>query len=64
MAKRPQGTGSLFVRTDRRGRESWYAQWRVDGKLVKKRLRPKRRPSSSEGLTKSQAERELRRLME
>jgi hypothetical protein len=46
------------------GGRSWYAQWRVDGKLPKKCLGPKRRPSSSEGLTKSQAERELRRLME
>jgi hypothetical protein len=64
VAKRPQGTGSLFVRTDKRGRETWYAQWRVDGKLVKKRLGPKRLPSSAEGLTKSQAERELRRLVE
>jgi len=27
--RRPSGTGSLFVRTDHAGRESWYAKWRV-----------------------------------
>ena len=44
MGKRSYGTGSLFVRANSRGEEAWYAQWRVDGKLVKKRLGPKRRP--------------------
>jgi hypothetical protein len=64
VAKRPQGTGSLFIRTDKRGPESRYAQWPVDGVLVKRRVGPKRAPSSPEGLTKSEAERELRRLIE
>ena len=26
--RRPAGTGSLFIRTDRAGRESWYAKYR------------------------------------
>jgi hypothetical protein len=64
VAKRPQGTGSLFIRTDSRGREAWYAQWRVDGRLVKRRLGFKRAPGAPDGLTKSDAEGELRRLIE
>ncbi|HMJ32629.1 MAG TPA: hypothetical protein VK501_01835 [Baekduia sp.] len=64
MAKRPQGTGSLFIRTDKAGRESWYAQWRVERQFVKRRLGLKRASSCPEGLTKSEAERELRRLIE
>ena len=47
VGKRSYGTGSLFVRANGRGEEAWYAQWRVDGRLVKKCLGPKRRPSSS-----------------
>jgi hypothetical protein len=27
MARRSYGTGSLAVRRDARGRESWYGQW-------------------------------------
>jgi hypothetical protein len=64
VARRSYGTGSLLVRANRRGEETWFGQWRVDGVLVKRRIGPKRARSSSEGLTKSQAERELRRLIE
>jgi integrase len=44
--------------------ETWYGQWRVGAKLVKRRLGPKRRPGERTGLTKAQAERELRRLID
>lgn len=64
MGRRPHGTGSLFVRVDSRGREAWYGQWRTGGRLVKRRIGPKRRPNTSEGLSKADAERELRRLIE
>jgi integrase len=64
VARRSYGTGSLFVRANRRGDETWFGQWRVDGVLVKRRIGPKRARSSSEGLTKSAAERELRRMIE
>jgi integrase len=53
----------LFVRTDGAGRESWYAQWRQDGRLVKRRLGLKRTKGAADGLTKAQAEKELRPLV-
>lgn len=62
--KRSYGTGALMVRRDARGRESWYGQWRAGGSLVKRKIGPKRETGSSGGLTKIQAERELRRLID
>ncbi len=61
--RRPRGTGALFVKRDGGGREVWYGKWRVGSTQVKRRIGPKRIPSTSEGLTKSQAEAELRRLI-
>src|SRR3954463_4517405 len=63
MAKHSYGSGRLFVRADSAGRESWYGSWRVGGRRIKRRLGPKRRPSMADGLTRTQAEAELRRLM-
>src|SRR3954471_10090253 len=63
MAKRSYGSGRLFVRVDAAGKESWYGSWRVGGHRVKRRLGPKRRASTADGLTRTQAEAELRRLM-
>jgi hypothetical protein len=63
-ARRSYGTGSLYVRTDAAGRESWYGQWRIDGRLVKRRVGAKRQAGERDGLTKPQAERELRRLID
>ncbi len=62
-ARRSYGTGSLYVRVDSAGRESWYGKWHSNGRRVKRRLGPKRAESSRNGLTRAQAERELRRLM-
>jgi integrase len=61
--RRSPGTGSLAVRADSAGRESWYGRWTVDGVRVKRCLGPKRVPSTRDGLTRAQAERELRRKM-
>src|SRR4051794_14816651 len=63
MAKRSYGSGRLFVRADGAGRETWYGSWRIGGRRVKRRLGPKRRPATADGLTRTQAEAELRRLM-
>lgn len=63
MARRPHGTGSLYVRVDAAGRETWYGHWRSNGRQVKRKIGPKRVPGSSEGLTRRQAEAELRRKM-
>jgi integrase len=59
MQRRSYGTGSLITR---RGR--WYGQWRVGGQLMKRAIGPKRQSGSREGLTRKQAEAELRRLMQ
>jgi integrase len=42
---------------------SWYGKWRVGERQVKRRLGRVRPPGTSEGLTRAQAERELRRQM-
>src|SRR5947209_20139791 len=63
MAKRSYGSGRLFVRVDAAGVESWYGSWRVGGRRVKRRLGAKRRASPADGLTRTPAEAELRRLM-
>ena len=64
MSRRSYGTGSLFVRRDGAGRETWYGQWRVGAQLVKRRIGLKRPPGTTDGLTKTQAERELRRKID
>jgi len=63
MARRSRGTGGLFVRTDTAGRESWYGQWRVGERRIKRRLGTRRKAGSKEGLTRSQAERRLQALI-
>jgi len=59
MAKRSYGTGSLFIKGDK-----WYGRWWVGAQRVKRLLGPVRRPGSTDGLTRTQAERELRRRIE
>jgi integrase len=64
MARRAYGSGRLFVQKDARGQESWYGMWWAGGRRVKRKLGPKRQPGSRDGLTRSEAERELRRRMD
>ncbi len=59
MAKRSYGSGSIFVIGG-----SWHARWWVGDRRVKRALGPVRQPGSRDGLTRTQAERELRRRME
>jgi integrase-like protein len=61
--RRSYGTGSLYTKTDSNGRETWYGHWRANGRQVKRRIGPKRREGSTDGLTKTQAETRLRRLI-
>jgi len=61
--RRPRGTGSLFARRDRAGREVWYGKWWSGTTQIKRRIGPKRVPSTAEGLTRSQAEAELRKMI-
>lgn len=63
MSKRSYGSGRLFARVDSAGRETWYGSWNVGGRRLKRRLGPKRRAGTAGGLTRTQAEAELRRRM-
>jgi integrase len=64
MARRSYGAGSLFVRADANGKESWYGRWYTAGRQLQRRIGDKRRPGTREGLTRAQAERELARRIE
>lgn len=57
-ARRAYGTGSVTQRG-----ESWYGRWRVNGQQVQRKLGPVRPPGSRLGLTKTQAEAKLRKLI-
>ena len=61
--RRPQGTGCLLVRRDARGRETWYGKWWTGRRQTLRALGPRREPGEAVGLTRRQAEEELRRLM-
>jgi integrase len=62
-ARRSYGTGSLWERTDQGGSVTFYGEWRADGRKVRRRVGPKRAEGGRDGLTRAQAEREMRRLM-
>ena len=63
-ARRSYGTGSLLrPRRTAAGRETWYGQWRANGRQVKRRIGAKRADGARDGLTRTQAEAELRRLI-
>jgi integrase len=64
MARRSYGSGRLYVHTDAGGVESWYGSWRIGGRRVHRRIGPKRKTGSREGLTAIQAERELQRRID
>ncbi len=64
MARRSYGSGRLYVHTDAAGVASWYGSWRVGGRRVHRRIGPKRKAGSREGLTATQAERELQRRID
>lgn len=63
QSRRSYGTGSLFIRADSSGRETWYGKWRADGQQIKRKVGAKRKEGSRDGLTRTQAEAELRRMM-
>lgn len=63
MARRPQGTGSLYTRPDSGGRDHWYGQWRANGRQVKRRIGLKRPDGTRLGMTRVQAEERLRELI-
>ena len=62
--RRGYGSGSLYVSANRAGEESWYGRWWIEGRRVKRKIGPKRGEGTKTGLTRRQAERELRRLID
>lgn len=68
-ARRSYGTGSLKPHTNGDGSESWYGRWYVEDlatgkpKQVRRVVGPKRRPGSTDGLTKRQAEKRMAELI-
>lgn len=64
MARRSYGSGQLLVKSDASGREHWYARFYVGGQRVKRKIGAKRTRGTSEGLTRPQAEKRLRLMME
>ena len=58
--KRSYGTGELYEK-----HRSYYGRWRTsDGRKFNRKIGPIRPPGSSEGLTRTQAERAFRRMQE
>jgi hypothetical protein len=57
-ARRSHGTGSLIEKNG-----IYYGKWRVAGRQVMRKVGPVRKLASHDGLTKSQAEAQLRKLM-
>ncbi|WP_205698913.1 tyrosine-type recombinase/integrase [Conexibacter sp. SYSU D00693] len=57
--KRAYGTGSLFTKHG-----AWYGRWRLpDGRRVSRRIGPVRPPGTAEGLTRREAEAQLRKMV-
>lgn len=62
--RRGYGTGSLFVRTDSGGHETWYGKWRVNGRQVMRKVGPKRGTGrEGDALTRRAAEGRLREMI-
>ena len=62
--RRAYGSGRLTTRAGCGGAETWYGLWWANGRRVKRRIGPKRQPGSSDGITRTQAEAKLRRLID
>lgn len=61
--RRNHGTGSLLVQTRADGEEIWYGRWYAANRRLNRRIGPKRRRGVDRGLTRTEAETELRRMM-
>ncbi len=64
VSMRSYGTGRLYEVIDQGGRAGWYGSWWAAGTRVKRKIGPKRSAGNADGLTRAQAERELRRRVE
>ncbi|MGA9314389.1 MAG: site-specific integrase, partial [Solirubrobacteraceae bacterium] len=64
MSRRSYGSGRLFERADAAGQVSWYGSWWSGGTRIKRKIAAKRTPGTADGLTRAQAEKELRKRIE
>lgn len=65
MARRTYGSGSLIEKADSAGRVTWYGKWRdASGRQIMRKVDHKRDNGSKAGLSKKEAERKLRRMMD
>ena len=55
-SRRERGDGSLFLRANAKGGETWIGFWRVDGRGLMRSVGPKRSKAQPGGLTQPQAE--------
>lgn len=60
--RRERGDGSLFLRTNAKGGETWIGFWRQDGRGIMRTVGRKRSKVHPDGLTKPQAEAAFRRM--
>ena len=63
VARRSYGTARYGSRRTAAAGCRGYGECRVDGRKVRRRIGPKRVEGANTGLTRAQAEREMRRLM-
>jgi hypothetical protein len=61
---RSYGTGTLYRRADAQGRQWWYGRWHNDTSRPNRKIGPIRTRGGEEGLTRREAERALRKLIE
>lgn len=62
-ARRAPGQGSIWVRTDKAGKQTWYGKWGSGDGQIKRKLGLKRKPGTREGLTQKEAGARLQELM-
>jgi integrase len=61
--RRSNGTGTLHVQTRANGRQFWYGRWYAGQRRLNRRIGLKRKRGTGRGMTKVEAEAELRRMM-
>ena len=61
--RRSYGTGTLYTRADRHGRETYYGIGYQNGRRFNRKLGVKRTPGTRDGLTRTQAETKLAKLI-
>jgi integrase len=62
--RRGYGTGTLYTETDAESREWWYGRWHAGSSRPNRKIGLVRVRGSEEGLTRTEAEKKLRQLME